>query len=102
MHTQEPSLCNFSMTDIILPSVFSKRIQDAIEGGELGKPENRLAFIREAVAYFESQLPCPTAEQYAAISKKFCIKYPALRNAHHTNFWVCACVVRKLMGMACS
>ena len=50
----------FDIHNIILPSVYSKKVQDAIENGKLGAPENRLLLIRESVAYFESRLPRPT------------------------------------------
>ncbi len=46
-------------------------LQKRIEDGKLGVPEN--CFIRESVAYFESRLPCPTTEEYVAISKKLFI-----------------------------
>lgn len=63
-------LPKFDVNNIVLPTAFSKRVQDAIESNTLAKPENRLAFIRECVSYFESYLERPTNEEYAAISKK--------------------------------
>ena len=83
---------NFDINNIILPAVYSKRVQDAINDGKIGKPENRLLFIRESVAYFESSLDRPTAQEYAAISKQFCDHYPVLRNSQHTDYWV-KCVI---------
>ncbi len=44
-----------------------------IEDGKLDVPENYLLFFRESVAYFESRLPCPTTEEYVAMSKKLFI-----------------------------
>ncbi len=85
---KESSWHEFDINNIILPSLFSKKVQDAIDNGKLGVPESRLLFVRESVAYFESRLPRPTAQEYATISKKFCDKYPALRNSQHTNYWV--------------
>lgn len=60
----------------------------AIEEGKLGEHLNRAAFIRESVAYFEAHLPRPTTEEYSAISKAFCDKYPVLRTACQTKYWV--------------
>lgn len=82
--------CDFNINNIVLPAVYSKRVQDAIENGTLGIHENRLLFVRESVDYFEIRLPRPTFEQYAAISRKFCDTYPVLRSPHHTNYWVCS------------
>ena len=81
-------LHRFDINNIILPTVFSKRIQDAIDNGTLGLSENRLGFVRECVAFFESILPRPTGEEYAAISRKFCSEYPSLQDKHHRNYWV--------------
>ncbi len=79
---------NLSIKNIILPSAYSRKVQEYIDKDELGKPENRLLFIRESVSYFESRLPRPSPEEYAAISMKFCDKYPALRDGNRTNYWV--------------
>lgn len=83
---------DFDITNICLPRVFSRKLQSAIERGELATPEYRVLFIREAVSYFEARLQRPTSEQYIAISRKFCDEYPALKNSHHTNYWVGVCV----------
>ena len=82
------SWSKFDINNIILPTIYSKKVQDAIEKDELGNPANRLAFIRESVAYFETRLPWPTSDEYSAISKKFCDHYPVFKNAHHTKYWV--------------
>ena len=79
----------FNVNNIVLPTVFSKRVQDAIDKDLLTKPENRLAFIRECVSFFESQLERPTVQEYTAISKKICDVYPAMKNMNHTKYWVC-------------
>ena len=78
----------FDINNIVLPSVYSKRVQDAIDNGMLGDKDFRLAFIRESVSYFESRLPNPTPQEYAAISKKFCDKYTILRSSQRTKYWV--------------
>ena len=72
----------------MLPTDFSKKVKDAIDNGDINKSENRLAFIRECVTYFESRLPRPTTEEYSAISKAFCDRYPILRRGNITNYWV--------------
>ena len=83
-------MSKFDITNINLPTNFSKKVQDSIDNNTLGNPENRLSMIRECVNYFEGRgLERPTTEQYAAISRKICDKYPALRNSHHTKYWVC-------------
>ena len=74
----------FDIDNIILPTTFPKKVQDVLGGSELGKFENRCAFIRECVNYFETRLPRPNA-----ISKKICETYPVLKDANHTKFWVC-------------
>lgn len=79
----------FDINNIILPTKFSKKVQDVLGGGELGKFENRCAFIRECVNYFETWLPRPTPEEYSAISKRICETYPVLKDTNHTKFWVC-------------
>ena len=84
------SLSALDLNNIILPTIYSNKVQAAIDKDDLGDPVNRLAFIRESVAYFESRLPRPTVEEYSAISKKFCDKYPALRNNQRTMYWVCS------------
>ena len=68
--------------------MYSKKVQDALDKGEVATGDTRLAFIRESVAYFEARLPRPTPEEYAAISKKFCDEYPVFRNTRYTNYWV--------------
>lgn len=77
---------NFDILNIVLPSTFSRRVQESIENNTLGEPQNRLAFIRECVSYFESQLKRPTAEEYTAISKKICETYPVMKNPNHTKY----------------
>ena len=65
------------------------QLQDAIDKNQISMPENRLAFIRECVNYFEGYLACPTPEEYSAISKKICDKYPTLKSSKYTKYWVC-------------
>ena len=69
---------SFDINNIILPSIYSRRIQNAADSDNLKVTEIRNAFVRESVAYFERILPRPTHEQYSAISKAFCDKYPSL------------------------
>ena len=59
-----------------------------IGNGTLAEPDNRAAFIREIVAYFEGILPSPTPAQYHAISKQVADEYLCQNNARHTNYWV--------------
>ena len=72
----------------MLPKVYSKKVQHAIENGELDQPTMRLAFIREIVTHFEGRLPDPTSEEYTAIAQKICNKYPCLKDAKSSRYWV--------------
>lgn len=80
---------NFNILNITLPSSFSKKVQESIDNGKLGQEDNRRAFIRECVVYYESLVPFPIPEEYEAISKKICDTYPVLKNSNKTKYWVC-------------
>lgn len=82
------SQAQFDMNNFSLPTHFSRRVQTCIDNGTLAEPDNRAAFIREIVAFFEGILPSPTPAQYHAISKKVADQYPCLKDAKHTNYWV--------------
>ena len=71
-----------------MPLNFSNKIRSAIVNGELGVPANRMAFVRECVAYFEIQLPRPSNDEYTAIAKRICDEYPTMRSANQTKYWV--------------
>ena len=50
--------------------------------------DNRRAFVRECVDFFEPILPNPSKEQFKEISKRLCDKFPALKDAKKTVYWV--------------
>ncbi len=74
-------------TDISLPEKFSRRVSSAIESGQLFA-EDRSAFVRECVDFFEPILPQPSKEQFNDISKKLCDKYPSIKDSKKTVYWV--------------
>lgn len=79
----------FTINQITLPSKFSLKVQNAIERGELGDSTIRQVFVRECVAYFESRLPHPTADEYSNISRTICDTFPCLKDKRTSKYWVC-------------
>ena len=73
-----------------LPTHFSRRVQNAIDNGTLADPEdkNRSAFVREVVSFYEPILPTPTPTQYEVIPRKIVEKYPCLKDAKTSKYWV--------------
>ena len=87
---QEPS-CEATVFDLktfTLPSHFSRKVTAAITDGKLGEPDNRAAFVREVVAFYEGILPNPSLSQYEAISRKIVEKYPCLQDTRSSKYWV--------------
>ena len=84
------TLPTFNINKFDLPSHFSRRVQNAIENGTLADPEdsNRAAFVRETVSFYEPILPTPTPAQYEAISRRIVDKYPCLKDARTSKYWV--------------
>lgn len=82
------------VTSISFPEKFSRRVSTAIESGELFA-ENRSAFVRECVDFYEPILPHPTKEQFNEISRGLCDKYPTLKDMKKTVYWV-RTVIRNL------
>ena len=70
-----------------IPEKFSRRVSTAIETGQLFG-ENRSAFVRECVDYFEPVTPTPSKEQFNEFSRKLCDRYPSLKDARKTAYWV--------------
>ena len=89
----------FNVREFFLPTHFSRKVQRAIDNGTLGEPDNRTAFVRETVAFFEGILPAPTTSQYEAISRKIVEKYPQLKDTRSSKYWVrnTMCAVKELM-----
>ena len=81
---------SFNIETFDLPSHFSRRVQSAIDNGTLVDSEgsNRAAFVRETVSFYEPILPTTTQTQYEAISRKIVDKYPCLKDAWTTKYWV--------------
>ena len=48
---------------------FGRRVQDAIDAGNLNFPKERAAFVRECIMFYEPILSQPTEEQYRAITE---------------------------------
>ena len=65
---------------------FQAEVENAIDKNELDTPENRQAFVRECVAYFEGILPRPSTVEYSAISRKICDKYPCLKDRRASKY----------------
>ena len=82
------SKASFDISNIVLPSCFSRRVQGAIDGNTLNEPDNRCAFVRECVQHFDSILPRPSENEYKAISKKIVDTYPSLKDARRSDYWV--------------
>ena len=82
-----PEATTFSINNITLPDKFSRRVSNAIDAGQL-VTENRAAFVRECVAFYEGFLPHPTEQQYSAICQKICDQYPSLKDKKTTVYWV--------------
>ena len=59
----------------------------AIETGQLAG-DDRSAFVRECVDFLEPTLPKPSKEQFNDISRRLCDKYPSLKDAKKTVYWV--------------
>ena len=60
-----------------------------IADGTLGTADNRSAFVREVVSFYEGILPKPTTSEYEAISRKIVEKYPCLQDSKCSKYWVC-------------
>ena len=71
-----------------LPTCFSRCVQCAIDDKKLCVPENRAAFVREIVAYFEGILPKPSEEEYRKIAIKVCDTYATLKDKRAEEYWV--------------
>ena len=82
--------------NISLPDKFSRRVTSAIESGRMFG-DDRSAFVRECVDFFEPILPQPSKDQFSDISRKLCDKYPSLKDAKQTVYWVrkCECTLSK-------
>ena len=78
----------FDINNIVLPTIYSKKVQHAIENDELNQPPLRLAFVREIVSHFECRLPEPTSDEYTAIAKRLCDKHPNLKDPKKSRYWV--------------
>ena len=78
----------FDIRNFELPTYFSRRVQTAIDSNLLVEPEHQAAFIREVVLYFQAILPDPKPHEYEAISRKIVDKYPILRDAKKSKYWV--------------
>lgn len=77
---------------ISFPEKFSRRVSTAIETGQL-VAENRSAFVRECVDFYEPIIPTPTREQFNEISRGLCDRYPTLKDVKKTVYWVCGYIV---------
>lgn len=86
------------VTSLILPEKFSRRVSAAIAAGQL-VAEDRSAFVRECVDFLEPILPTPSKEQFNEISRRLCDKYPSLKDAKKTVYWVS---VHKLFLAECN
>ncbi len=71
----------FDINNIQLPRVFRSSVQQAADLDKLSDDTIRNAFITESVLYFRRILPRPTHDQYDAICKAFCDKYPSLKHS---------------------
>lgn len=60
----------------------------AIKNGNLRDADNRAAFVREVVAFYEGILPCPSTSEYEAISRQIVEKYPCLQDSRSSKYWV--------------
>lgn len=79
---------NFDTKNFSLPTHFSRKVTAAIADNTLGEPDNRAAFVREVVAFYEGILPTPSLSEYEAISRKVVEKYPCLQDARSSKYWV--------------
>lgn len=52
--------------------------------------DDRSAFVREVVEYYEPIIPEPSKEQFNEIGRRLCDKYPSLKDAKQTFYWVSA------------
>ena len=78
----------FDVRNFELPTHFSRRVQTAIDSNLLVEPDHQAAFIREIVLYFQAILPDPKPHEYEAISRKIVDRYPILRDAKKSKYWV--------------
>ena len=85
---QQSTPSRFDATVVTFPEKFSRRVSTAIETGQL-VAENRSAFVRECVDFYEPIFPKPTREQFNEISRGLCDRYPMLKDAKKTVYWVC-------------
>ena len=74
-------------TTITLPEKFSRRVLIAIDNDQL-VAENWSAFVRECVDFFEPVLPNPSKKQFDEICSRLCDKYPSLKDAKKTVYWM--------------
>lgn len=77
----------YDIANMTLPERFSRRVSSAIESGQLFG-EDRSAFVRECVDYFEPILPKPSKEQFTEMSRRLCDKFPSLKDAKKAVYWV--------------
>lgn len=76
-----------SQLNISLPEKFSRRVTSAIESGHMFG-DDRSAFVRECVDFFEPILPQPSKDQFNDLSWKLCDEYSSLRDAKKNVYWV--------------
>lgn len=83
---------------LLLPEKLSRRVSEAIAENRLIL-EDRSAFVRECVDFFEPIVPTPSKEQFNDISRRLCDKYPSLKDAKKTVYWVSALSVSCLVSV---
>jgi len=65
--------------------IVSERTKEIIANGIKGN--NRFFLLREAVTFYEGICPKPTTNEYTAMAKTLCHKYPELKDKGDT-YWV--------------
>ena len=68
--------------------ILSDKTKEVLTRGIKGN--NKFFLLREAVTFYEGLCPKPTNEEYVAMAKALCYKYPELKdkNPVENRYWV--------------